>query len=94
MEETINQALTAPAPPPGPRRRRRRRKPTKPPIYGSRFLLELDVELKTPQPRVIHTSEYVYVPKDSDNLCHTVNFQWRRPHPIDIYFIIASELHV
>ena len=54
----------------------------------------MDVELKTPQPRVIHTSEYVYLPKDSDNLCHTVNFQWRRSRPIEVYFVIASELYV
>lgn len=91
MEETVNQALTAPAPT-GPRRRRRRRRPpAKPPIYGSRFLIEMDVELKTPQPRVIHTSEYVYLPKDSDNLCHTVNFQWRRSRPIEVYFVIATK---
>ena len=54
----------------------------------------MDVELKMPQPRVIHTSEYVYLPKDSDNLCHTINFQWRRSRPIEVYFVIASELYV
>ena len=94
MEETVNQALTAPSTTSSKKRRRRRRKAVKPPIYGSRFLLELDIELNKPKQRVFHTSEYVYLPKGSDNLCHTVNFQWRRNHVIDVYFVIASELHI
>ena len=37
----------------------------------------------------IHTSEYVYLPKGSDKLCHTSNFQWRRD--VIVYMVIAGE---
>jgi glycosyltransferase involved in cell wall biosynthesis len=40
---------------------------------GSRFLLEMDVQL---QNGTVRTSEYVYLPKDGSKLCHTTNFQW------------------
>ena len=43
---------------------------------GSRFLLELDIQLHQPAEETVHTSEYVYLNKDSNHLCHTSNFQW------------------
>ena len=40
---------------------------------GSRYLLELDIQLHQ---KTVHTSEYVYLNKNSTHLCHTSNFQW------------------
>jgi hypothetical protein len=45
---------------------------------GSRFLLEMDIHLKQPRKRTIHTSEYVYLRMGSSQLCHTANFQWTK----------------
>ena len=84
MEETINRSLK-------PRWRKRKKYW---PIYGSRFLMEMELRLDTPEPRVVHTSEYVYLQKGSKVLCRTIDFQWSRPQaqtPVDVYFVVASE---
>ena len=54
---------------------------------GSRFLLELVIELTNPQ-ELINTSEYVYLQTGSDKLCHTSNFQWQRG--VKVYLIVAG----
>ena len=54
---------------------------------GSRFLLEMDIQLYDPE-EIAHTSEYVYLKKDSDYLCHTNNFQWTKN--AEVYFIVAG----
>ena len=55
---------------------------------GSRFLLEMEVQLHHPEKKVITTSEYVYLEKDSSKLCHTSNFQWKKND--EVYFVIAG----
>ena len=62
-----------------------------PDVYGSRFLLELDIQLYTPKKQLVHTSEYVYLPKDSNELCHTATFQWRKTPTVDVYFVVTCE---
>lgn len=55
---------------------------------GSRFLLELVIELNHPK-GLINTSEYVYLPSGSDDLCHTSNFQWKSG--VRVYLVVAGE---
>ena len=57
---------------------------------GSRFLLEMDIQLHEPHAETVHTSEYVYLKKGSSNLCHTSNFQWTKN--VDVHFIVAGML--
>ena len=78
MEETVNRNIAT----------KKVRNPT--PI-GSRFLIELDVQLLEPENKVVHTSEYVYLPKDSTALCHTTNFQWQKSPTVDVYFVVSRE---
>ncbi len=54
---------------------------------GSRFLLELVVELTNPQ-EFVNTSEYVYLKTGSDKLCHTSNFQWQRG--VKVYLVVTG----
>ena len=88
MEETVNTDLPAPT--------EEGVTPVSPYVYGSRFLLELDVQLYAPEKQLVHTSEYVYLPADSNELCHTANLQWtpRRNSTVDVYFIITREWHL
>lgn len=62
-----------------------------PEVVGYRYLLELDIQLHEPEEKLIHTSEYVYLPKDSTELCHTSNFQWRKSPTVDVYFVVSCE---
>ena len=55
---------------------------------GSRFLLEMDVQLHQPQEQTVHTSEYVYLKKGSSQLCHTSNFQWTKN--AHVHFIVSG----
>ena len=57
---------------------------------GSRFLLEMDVQLLEPRRELVHTSEYVYLKSSSDQLCHTSNFQWRKN--VMVYFVVSGNL--
>ena len=61
------------------------------PHYGDRFLIEMEVRLEKPEPRVVYTSEYAYMPRNSDKLCHTSNFQWKRSGPANVYLVVACE---
>ena len=54
---------------------------------GSRFLLELMIELRNPS-ELINTSEYVYLPKGEERLCHTSNFQWMKN--VDVHLIVSG----
>lgn len=54
---------------------------------GSRFFLELMIEIENPQ-GIINTSEYVYLPKDGNTLCHTSNFQWKRS--VDVHLVVSG----
>ena len=54
---------------------------------GSRFLLEMDVRLNSTKD-LVHTSEYVYLKKNSSHLCHTTNFQWTKN--VDVYFVVSG----
>ena len=54
---------------------------------GSRFLLELVVELTNPQ-EFVNISEYVYLKNGSDKLCHTSNFQWQRG--VKVYLVVTG----
>ena len=56
---------------------------------GSRFLLEMDVQLHEPHEEIVHTSEYVYLKKGSSKLCHASNFQWKKN--VDVYFVVAGK---
>ena len=78
MEETVNRNLPTKA----------KRNPD---VHGSRFLLELDIQLHEPEKKLVHTSEYVYLPKDSNELCHTDNFQWRKTPTVDVYLVVSCE---
>ena len=86
MEETVNTNLPPPT----------EKGATKvgPYVHGSRFLLELDIQLYAPEKQLVHTSEYVYLPADSNELCHTDNFQWRKNSTVDVYFVITREWHL
>ncbi|CAI8005119.1 N-acetyl-beta-glucosaminyl-glycoprotein 4-beta-N-acetylgalactosaminyltransferase 1 [Geodia barretti] len=53
---------------------------------GSRFLLELDIQLEG-ESEVLHTSEYVYLATGASSLCHTSNFQWKRN--VDVYLVVS-----
>lgn len=53
---------------------------------GSRFLLELDIQLKDEE-KPVHTSEYVYLPTGKDALCHAENFQWSKG--VDVYVVVS-----
>lgn len=55
---------------------------------GSRFLLEMDVQLHQPKEETVHTSEYVYLKKGSSQLCHTSNFQWTKD--VDVHFVVSG----
>ena len=59
---------------------------------GSRFLLEMDVQLLEPRRELVHTSEYVYLKHGSDQLCHTSNFQWTKN--VEVYFVLAGKCEV
>ena len=54
---------------------------------GSRFLLELMIELHNPS-ELINTSEYVFLPKGEDRLCHTSNFQWKTK--VDVHLVVTG----
>ena len=54
---------------------------------GSRFLLELMVELHNTS-ELINTSEYVFLPKGEDKLCHTSNFQWKKK--VDVHLVVSG----
>ncbi|XP_019864255.1 PREDICTED: N-acetyl-beta-glucosaminyl-glycoprotein 4-beta-N-acetylgalactosaminyltransferase 1-like [Amphimedon queenslandica] len=59
---------------------------TKDQSYGSRFLLEMDIQLENGD--TMQTSEYVYLPnKKRGRLCHTLNFQWKRN--INVYIVVS-----
>jgi len=53
---------------------------------GWRFLLEMDIKLSG-EDEIVHTSEYTYLPKDSEALCHTQNFQWTKD--VDVHIVIS-----
>jgi hypothetical protein len=53
---------------------------------GTRMLLEMDVTLEG-EGDVIHTSEYVYLPKGGHTLCHTSNFQWQKN--VDVHIVVS-----
>ena len=55
---------------------------------GSRFLLELDIQLLEPRNELVHTSEYVYLKTGSSELCHTSNFEWRKN--VEVYFVVSG----
>ena len=57
---------------------------------GSRFLIELDIQLYKPTEELVHISEYVYLHKASNVLCHTSNFQWTKN--AEVYFIVAGKM--
>ena len=78
MEETVNKNIAT-------------KKKKDPDVFGSRFLVEFDIQLEQPESKLVYTSEYVYLPKGTDNLCHTSNFQWRRSPTVDVYFIVSRE---
>ena len=54
---------------------------------GSRFLLELVIEISGTS-ELINTSEYVYLPSGSNQLCHASNFQWKRK--VHVYLVVAG----
>ena len=54
---------------------------------GSRFLLEMEVELD--DDKTVYTAEYVYLKSGSSQLCHTSNFQWTKN--VDVYFIVTGK---
>ena len=85
MEETVNTDLPAPT--------EEGVTPVSPYVYGSRFLLELDVQLYAPEKQLVHTSEYVYLRKlkDSSELCHPTNLQWKKTPTVKVYFIVTCE---
>ena len=56
---------------------------------GSRFLLEMNVQLHQPQEELVHTSEYVYLKKGTTHLCHTSNFQWRPK--VDVHLVVSGK---
>ena len=56
---------------------------------GSRFLLEMDVQLTQPRQELVHTSEYVYLKKGTSDLCHTSNFQWTQS--VDVHFVVSGK---
>ena len=56
---------------------------------GSRFLLEMDVQLYGDDEETVHTSEYVYLKTGSNFLCHTTNFQWTKN--AEVYFIVTGK---
>lgn len=56
---------------------------------GSRFLLEMDIKLQQDQKEMVHTSEYVYMKKNSTQLCQTSNFKWTMN--VEIHFVVAGE---
>jgi hypothetical protein len=56
---------------------------------GSRFLLEMDLQLHHPKEETLHTSEYVYLKKGSSQLCHTTNFQWNKE--VEVHFVVSGE---
>ena len=56
---------------------------------GSRFLLEMDIQLHQPKEETVHTSEYVYLKKGSSQLCHTSNFQWTKA--VEVHFVVSGE---
>jgi hypothetical protein len=53
---------------------------------GSRFLLELDIQLEG-ESEVLHTSEYVYLATGASSLCHTSNFQWKKN--ADVHIVVS-----
>ncbi len=55
---------------------------------GSRFLLEMDVQLSGVDGETVHTSEYVYLKAGSDVLCHTSNFEWKKQ--MEVYFVVTG----
>ena len=55
---------------------------------GSRYLLEMDVQLHQPHEELVHTSEYVYHKKGVPSICHTSNFQWRKS--VDVHFVVSG----
>jgi hypothetical protein len=59
---------------------------------GSRFLLEMDVQLHQPKEETVHTSEYVYLKKGSSRLCHTTNFQWNKE--AYVHLIVAGTVYI
>ena len=82
MEETTNRNLPT-------------RAKKNPDVHGSRFLVEFDVQLIEPENKLVHTSEYVYLPKGSSELCHTSNFQWKKSPVVDVYLVVSCEyVHV
>ncbi len=58
---------------------------------GSRFLLEMEVQLHEPQEEIIYTSEYVYLKKDSSQLCHTSNFQWTKN--AEVHLVVSGRYY-
>ena len=58
---------------------------------GSRFLLEMDIQLDHPRKELVHTSEYAYLKKGTSHLCHTSNFQWKRD--TFIHFVVSGMLN-
>jgi hypothetical protein len=56
---------------------------------GSRFLLELEIEIAVSDgsTSTVHTSEYVYLPKGGHTLCHTSNFQWQKN--VDVHIVVS-----
>ena len=59
---------------------------------GSRFFLEMDVQLHHSQEELVHTAEYVYLKKGSTHLCHTSNFQWKKD--AYIHFVVSGTYYV
>jgi len=55
---------------------------------GSRFLLEMEVQLKEDE-KTVYTAEYVYLKAGSSELCHTSNFQWTKN--VDVYFLVTGK---
>ncbi len=55
---------------------------------GSRFLLEMDMQLHQPRQELVRTSEYVYLKKGSSHLCHTSNFQWSQN--VHVHFVVSG----
>jgi len=41
---------------------------------------------------IVHTSEYTYLPKDSEALCHTQNFQWIKD--VDVHIVISGQIRM
>jgi hypothetical protein len=53
---------------------------------GSRFLLEMDVQL---QNGVVHTSEYIYLPKNGTNFCKLAEYKWKKN--VNVALIVTSK---